>query len=77
MQLAQVLQPTQTSIGSMETDYIYGDKDTAIFDIFSPMLIGFFVFFFVFLITGIALLKERTSGTLSVYWRHLLNAQKL
>ncbi|WP_342442844.1 ABC transporter permease [Lysinibacillus sp. FSL K6-0057] len=64
MQLAQVLQPTQTSIGSMETDYIYGDKDTAIFDIFSPMLIGFFVFFFVFLITGIALLKERTSGTL-------------
>jgi len=28
------------------------------------MLIGFFVFFFVFLITGIALLKERTSGTL-------------
>lgn len=64
MQLAQILQPTQASIGSMKTDYVYGDQDTAIFDIFSPMLIGFFVFFFVFLITGIALLKERTSGTL-------------
>lgn len=28
------------------------------------MLVSFFVFFFVFLIAGIALLKERTSGTL-------------
>ncbi|MEK5231377.1 ABC transporter permease [Lysinibacillus sp. FSL K6-0232] len=64
MQLAQILQPTQVSTGNLETDYIYGDRDTVIFDIFSPMLIGFFVFFFVFLITGIALLKERTSGTL-------------
>ena len=29
-----------------------------------PILMGFFVFFFVFLISGMALLKERTSGTL-------------
>lgn len=64
MQLAQILQPSQAAMGSLKTDYVYGDEDTAIFDIFSPMLIGFFVFFFVFLITGIALLKERTSGTL-------------
>lgn len=64
MQLAQILQPTPASPNSLETDYVYGGKETVIFDIFSPMLIGFFVFFFVFLITGIALLKERTSGTL-------------
>ncbi|WP_427071579.1 ABC transporter permease [Lysinibacillus fusiformis] len=64
MQLAQILQPSQAAMRSLKTDYVYGDEDTAIFDIFSPMLIGFFVFFFVFLITGIALLKERTSGTL-------------
>ncbi|MFA1736826.1 ABC transporter permease [Lysinibacillus fusiformis] len=64
MQLTQILQPSQAAFGSLKTDYVYGDKDTAIFDIFSPMLIGFFVFFFVFLITGIALLKERTTGTL-------------
>ncbi|WP_416144038.1 ABC transporter permease [Planococcus koreensis] len=44
--------------------YIYGSEDTAFFDILSPVLIGFFVFFFVFLISGIGLLKERTSGTL-------------
>lgn len=49
---------------SMSTSYVYGNKGTNIFDIFSPMLIGFFVFFFVFLIAGIALLKERMSGTL-------------
>ncbi|EON70854.1 ABC transporter permease [Lysinibacillus sphaericus] len=64
MKLAQALQPEQASSMTFVTDYVYGDEDTAIFDIFSPMLIGFFVFFFVFLITGIALLKERTSGTL-------------
>ena len=44
--------------------YIYGNEDTAFFDVLSPVLIGFFVFFFVFLISGIGLLKERTSGTL-------------
>lgn len=48
----------------METSYIYGNEDTAFFDVLSPMLIGFFVFFFVFLISGIGLLKERTTGTL-------------
>lgn len=47
-----------------DTQYIYGKTDTTFFDVLSPVLIGFFVFFFVFLISGIGLLKERTSGTL-------------
>lgn len=64
MKLAQLLQGKPTGAGVLTTSYVYGDENTAIFDIFSPMLIGFFVFFFVFLISGIALLKERTSGTL-------------
>ncbi|WP_433596053.1 ABC transporter permease [Lysinibacillus xylanilyticus] len=64
MKLSQILQPEQSAMMKLTTDYVYGDENTAIFDIFSPMLTGFFVFFFVFLITGIALLKERTSGTL-------------
>jgi ABC-2 type transport system permease protein len=46
------------------TSYIYGNKDTIFFDQLSPILVGFFVFFFVFLISGIALLRERTTGTL-------------
>ncbi|MCP1146062.1 ABC transporter permease [Lysinibacillus endophyticus] len=49
---------------SIQTNYIYGSKDTQLFDTFSPILIGFFVFFFVFLISGIGLLNERTTGTL-------------
>ena len=49
-----------------ETDvkYIYGDEDTTAFDTFSPMLIGFFTFFFVFLIAGIGILRERMTGTM-------------
>lgn len=49
---------------SVENAYVYGSKDSSFFDKILPILIGFFVFFFVFLISGIALLKERTSGTL-------------
>ncbi|WP_102273508.1 ABC transporter permease [Cytobacillus massiliigabonensis] len=48
----------------IDTAYIYGNKDTTFFDQLSPILVGYFVFFFVFLISGIALLRERTSGTL-------------
>lgn len=44
--------------------YVYGDKDTGYFAKMLPILMGFFVFFFVFLISGMALLKERTTGTL-------------
>ncbi len=49
---------------NIKTAYIYGNSDTDFFDVLSPTLVGFFVFFFVFLISGIGLLKERTSGTL-------------
>ncbi|MEH7235131.1 ABC transporter permease [Bacillus sp. JJ1562] len=48
----------------LETNYVFGSDETVFFDVLSPILIGFFVFFFVFLISGIGLLKERTTGTL-------------
>ena len=44
--------------------YNYGSEDTTFFNKIAPILIGYISFFFVFLISGIALLKERTSGTL-------------
>ncbi|MCM3567415.1 ABC transporter permease [Neobacillus mesonae] len=50
--------------GAIDTNYVYGDKDTVFFDVLSPILVGFFVFFFVFIISGIGLLRERTTGTL-------------
>ncbi|HGO3719730.1 TPA: ABC transporter permease, partial [Staphylococcus aureus] len=44
--------------------YLYGNSDSTYFDKMFPILMGFFVFLFVFLISGIALLRERTTGTL-------------
>lgn len=55
---------SKTSTPKIHNHYVYGDKDTGFFDKILPVLMGFFVFFFVFLISGMALLKERTSGTL-------------
>lgn len=48
----------------LEISYLYGYDDMSSFDNFGPILIGFFVFFFVFLISGVSFLGERTTGTL-------------
>jgi len=61
---AQQLTQTMPTNQQIHTDYVYGNGETVLFDTFSPILIGFFVFFFVFLISGIGLLNERTTGTL-------------
>ncbi|WP_423190263.1 ABC transporter permease [Alkalibacterium sp. f15] len=47
-----------------EINFIHGDEDMRHFDYFGPVLLGFFVFFFVFLISGVSFLRERTRGTL-------------
>ena len=44
--------------------YVYGYEDLSTFDNLGAILIGFLVFFFVFLIAGISFLQERTTGTL-------------
>jgi ABC-2 type transport system permease protein len=44
--------------------YLHGSANMASFDNFGPVLIGFFCFFFVFIISGVAFLRERTGGTL-------------
>ncbi|MFL6559057.1 MAG: ABC transporter permease [Bacillus sp. (in: firmicutes)] len=49
---------------NIDINYVYGASDTVFFDVLSPILVGFFVFFFVFIISGIGLLRERTTGTL-------------
>ncbi|MCD2256805.1 ABC transporter permease [Lactobacillus sp. CC-MHH1034] len=48
----------------LSTHYLYGSSDSTYFNTLLPIMIGFVVFFFVFLISGVAMLKERTSGTL-------------
>lgn len=64
MQLIGPNQSIQLQEDMVQTAYVYGSSDTVLFDTFSPVLVGFFVFFFVFLIAGIGLLNERTTGTL-------------
>lgn len=59
--LQEILLPNQSNL---TVQYIYGEKDMSLFDALGPILIGFYVFFFVFLIAGIAFLGERKSGTL-------------
>lgn len=63
--LPQTRGMTQPKIPSIKNYYVYGNADTTFFDKIVPILMSFFVFFFVFLISGMALLKERTSGTLA------------
>ncbi|MBM7585179.1 ABC-2 type transport system permease protein [Bacillus pakistanensis] len=49
---------------SEEVHYLYGQQEMGLFDSFGPILLGFFIFFFVFLVSGVSFLRERTSGTL-------------
>jgi ABC-2 type transport system permease protein len=43
---------------------VYGAAGADLLDTFAPALIGFFGFFFVFVLTGISFLRERIGGTL-------------
>jgi ABC-2 type transport system permease protein len=49
---------------TFEIDYLHGSEEMGQFDYFGPVLLGYFAFFFVFLIAGVSFLRERTSGTL-------------
>ena len=48
----------------LDIDYLHGSGNMGQFDYFGPVLLGFFIFFFVFLIAGVSFLRERTTGTL-------------
>lgn len=48
----------------LEITFVHGSSDMGQFDYFGPVLLGFFVFFFVFIIAGVSFIRERTTGTL-------------
>ncbi|KWU55256.1 ABC transporter permease [Bacillus mycoides] len=64
----QVLQKSteknEASMMKPEVDYLHGSKDITMFDGLGPVLIGFFTFFFVFILSGVSFVRERLSGTL-------------
>ena len=49
---------------SLSFAYLNGSESTTSFDDIAPMLMGFFIFFFVFILAGVSFLRERNSGTL-------------
>ncbi|GKV56712.1 transport permease protein [Sporosarcina sp. NCCP-2222] len=61
----EAFQPRQPeNAPQLKVDTMFGSDDMGQFDYFGPVLLGFFVFFFVFLIAGVSFLRERTTGTL-------------
>ncbi|MBY0013592.1 ABC transporter permease [Paenibacillus typhae] len=60
------LHPAGSGQGEIRPDisYLYGAEDMTTIDRFGPIMIGVFIFFFVFLIAGVSFLRERTTGTL-------------
>ncbi|HDR4724810.1 ABC transporter permease [Bacillus cereus group sp. Sample62] len=64
----QVLQKSteknEVSVMKPEVNYLHGSKDFTMFDGLGPVLIGFFTFFFVFILSGVSFVRERLSGTL-------------
>ena len=50
--------------GDLSVTYYYGGPDFETIDFQAPPLVGFYAFFFVFLLTAVSFLRERTAGTL-------------
>jgi ABC-2 type transport system permease protein len=49
---------------TIERVTVFGSPDADALDTFAPVFVGFFAYFFVFLLTGVAFLRERIGGTL-------------
>ena len=67
--IGQLRQALGSAIGGadqpvIEQQSIYGTAGGGFFDAFAPALVGFVVFFLVFILTGISFLRERIGGTL-------------
>ncbi len=49
---------------AIEREAVYGPAEPDFLDAFAPALVGFLVFFLVFVLTGVSFLRERMGGTL-------------
>jgi ABC-2 type transport system permease protein len=49
---------------NIQFDYLHGTGDLTSFELIAPLMMGFFIFFFVFILAGVSFLRERISGTL-------------
>lgn len=62
--LQQSTEKQEAATMKPEINYLHGSKDATMFDSLGPVLIGFFIFFFVFILSGVSFVRERLSGTL-------------
>ena len=49
---------------TIERVTVYGSPDADAVDNLAPAIVGFFAYFFVYILTGVSFLRERTGGTL-------------
>jgi ABC-2 type transport system permease protein len=59
-----VAQMAGGSLPTIERTTIYGSPNATVLDSLAPVVVGFFAYFFVFILTGISFLRERIGGTL-------------
>jgi ABC-2 type transport system permease protein len=66
--IGQLQQAVRGALGAaaptIDHQTVYGNPDAGFLDTFAPALVGFLVFFLVFVLTGISFLRERVGGTL-------------
>jgi ABC-2 type transport system permease protein len=63
---ASIARIMKRQISNLKPDirYVYGKSDATNFDYLAPVMMGFVVFFFIFILSGISFLGERLGGTL-------------
>jgi ABC-2 type transport system permease protein len=59
-----VVQDAGGALPTIERSSVYGSPDATQLDTLAPVVVGFFVYFFVFILTGVSFLRERMGGTL-------------
>jgi ABC-2 type transport system permease protein len=62
--LAEALGSLGAAGPKIEVSQLYGGTDYTLLDYLAPVFVALFAFFFIFLLSAVAFLRERTSGTL-------------
>jgi ABC-2 type transport system permease protein len=62
--VAAAMSSTGVSLPTIRHTTVYGTPSSDPITNFAPAIVGFFAYFFVYLLTGVSFLRERTGGTL-------------
>jgi ABC-2 type transport system permease protein len=62
--IAGLSAPGQLGGPRIVIEQLYGGADYSLLDYLAPVLVAFFAFFFIFLLSAVSFLRERTTGTL-------------